>query len=311
MRILAVVNLEAGGGSDVGLYDFVRSVGLHGAEVTLRFMGNEDLKTLVNDATAFDRIVAVGGDGTVSAVCYETRGSKVPVLAYPAGTANLLAENLDLPLDPFSLARIALDDCVIDLDLGELTYTKAHSTHVVGFSNVAGAGFDAHVMDAARQLKPTFGPAAYVVGAVQNLVPSTSHFKLTCDDDVYTFEGIGVLVINIPRLPFDITLAEGAHPADGWFDVAALRSRSVVNLIPALLNAMFDNIADYAGRSEDVDFYRARFVRVEADPPQPLQYDGEVLDARTPFEARMLPHASRLLVPSDSPLLAAEEEQAD
>ena len=55
---------------------------------------------MLEDAKDFDRVVAVGGDGTVSGVCYELRGSGVPMLPYPAGTTNLLALNLRLPSEP-------------------------------------------------------------------------------------------------------------------------------------------------------------------------------------------------------------------
>ncbi|MBI5230640.1 MAG: NAD(+)/NADH kinase [Coriobacteriales bacterium] len=305
MRVLAIVNSKAGGGSDVGLYDFVRAIGERGAEITMRFMDVESpIASLVADAGTFDRVVAVGGDGTISSVCYALRDSGVPVLAYPAGTANLLAENLGLPLDPFSLASILLSENVAALDLGEMSYAAEDGEHVVGFVNVAGAGFDAAVMSAAEVLKPTLGPAAYVVGAVQNLIPQTSTFKFTIDGEPHEVDGIAVLVINIPRLQFDITLAEAAHPSDGWLDVAVLRTRNVVTLVPALVSAMFDSIERYAERSDDLRFFRAKEVSVSSDPPQPLQFDGEAITAKTPFTARVLPHAAHLLVPASSPLLA-------
>lgn len=304
MRVLAIVNVKAGGGSDVGLYDFVRLLGERGAEITLRFIHPDTpLPEQLSDAAHFDRVVAVGGDGTVSSICYTLRDSGVPVLAYPAGTANLLAENLGLPLDPFSLADIALSEHVAALDLGELRYDVDGVETVSGFINVAGAGFDAAIMSAAEILKPALGPAAYVVGAVQNFIPRTSHFKVTCDGVTHEIDGIAVLVINIPRLQFDIALAEGAHPSDGWLDVCVLRTRNVVNLVPALVSAMLDSIASYAERSDEMRFFRCKEVEVVADPDQPLQHDGEVLRGSTPFHARVLPHAAHLMVPAKSVFL--------
>jgi diacylglycerol kinase family enzyme len=312
MRVLAIVNVRAGGGSDVGLYDFVRLIGERGAEITLRFIGPDTpIPELLSDASAFDRVIAVGGDGTVSSICYELRHTGVPVLAYPAGTANLLAENLGLPLDPFSLADIAMEGGVAALDLGEMRYEVEGAPTVSGFINVAGAGFDAAVMSAAEMYKPTLGPAAYVMGAVQNLIPQTSRFIVTCDGVRHEVEGIAVLVINIPRLQFDIALAEGAHPSDGWLDVAVLRTRNVVNMVPALVSAMMDTLGSYAERSDELRFFRAKEVEVLSDPDQPLQHDGEVLSATTPFVARVLPHAAHLLVPSNSALLNLPNESVE
>ena len=45
-----------------------------------------------------DLVLAVGGDGTIRAVCEELAGTGIPVGIVPAGTGNLLARNLDIPL---------------------------------------------------------------------------------------------------------------------------------------------------------------------------------------------------------------------
>jgi diacylglycerol kinase family enzyme len=42
-------------------------------------------------------------------------------------------------------------------------------------------------------------------------------------------------------------------------------------------------------------------VRVTAEPALRMQYDGEVVEAQTPFTARVLPRAATLLLPPDSP----------
>ena len=77
MRVLVIVNSKSGG-SDAGLCDFVRALGLQGAEVTLRISSDTTpLEGLAHDATQFDRVVAAGGDGTVSTVCYEVRNTGV------------------------------------------------------------------------------------------------------------------------------------------------------------------------------------------------------------------------------------------
>ena len=46
----------------------------------------------------FDLVVAAGGDGTVSDVIYGLVGTPIPLGIIPAGTANLLAQELKVPL---------------------------------------------------------------------------------------------------------------------------------------------------------------------------------------------------------------------
>lgn len=301
MRILVVVNLMSGG-SDAGLYDFARLLGGEGAEVTMRFAGpTAPIEHLVEDAVAFDRVVAAGGDGTISAVCYALRGTGVPVLVYPAGTANLLALNLGLPLDAPALARTLLEGTSVAFDLGELQHPDPHGGYTrSGFALMAGAGADATIMESAGPMKATFGAAAYLLAAVSQVNPTHSEFELVLDGEHVTTDGMAVLLINFGRIQFDLAITSSWDPRDGLFDVAVIRSRNVAELIPSILAAMADRIGDYPDRGP-IDVYQAATVELSAYPPLRVQCDGDAIDALTPFAACVLPGAATLVVPTDSP----------
>ncbi len=298
MRILVVVNTLSGGG-DAGLYDYVLVLGSTGAEITLRFFyATRPLEGLVGEAKTFDRVVAAGGVGTASALCYELRDSGIPILVYPAGTANLLAENLGMPVEPRHLAETTIDGHQVAFDLGELERpSRLAKTPVTnGFAIMAGAGYDASIMESAAPFKASMGAAAYLFAAVANLTPTAAHFTVHLDGDAVVTDGIAVLIINFGKLQFDLPLAYGADPRDGLFQVAVIRTRSVVGLFPALLAGLAG-----AQKVPGIDVYAAARVSVTADPELPIQYDGEVAEAVTPFQARVLPLATTLLVPPDSP----------
>lgn len=308
MRVLIIVNTRSGG-SDAGLYDFARVLGLEGVEVVMRFATpGQPIDTLATDAELFDRVVAAGGDGTVSAVCYAVRHSGVPVLAYPAGTANLLAMNLGLPLDAPALADVTLNGVPAHFDLGELERTTSDGLTVAsGFTVAAGAGYDAAIMETAQPLKATFGAAAYLMAAVSNLAPTAARFELVLDGEHVSTDGIAVLLVNFGRIQFDLAVTSQWDPRDGLFDVAVMRTKNPAGLIPAIFAAMLDRMGDYPDRSPSIDIYQAKRVEVSAYPPLRMQYDGEVMDALTPFAAEILPRAATLLVPRGS----AYAEDAD
>jgi len=302
LRVLTIVNSRSGG-SDAGLYEFTRALGAAGAEVVMRFAGpTQRIEDLVGDATSFDRVVAAGGDGTVSAVCYATRYSGTPVLAYPAGTANLLALNLGLPLDAPALAEITLEGVPVSFDLGELTRPRQDGPpQTSGFAVMAGAGYDAAIMETAAPLKSTFGAAAYLMAAVGNIAPTASDFELVLDGETVANDGIAVLLVNFGRIQFDIALSSGWDPRDGLLDVAVVRTKHAVGLLPMVLAAMIDKSGQLTDRSSGIEIYRAANVEVRAEPPLRMQYDGEVLDEVTPFSAHSLKRAATLLVPEGSP----------
>lgn len=297
MRVLVIVNTHSGGG-DAGLYDYVRVLGASGAEITLRFCeGDTTLEDLAGDARSFDRVVAAGGDGTASAVCYATRDTKVPILVYPAGTANLLALNLGMPVEPRHLAQTTLEGLAVDFDLGEIIQPSmaAKNPTRMGFSIMAGAGYDAAIMDSARPMKANMGAAAYLLAAMGNLAPTPAHFTVTIDEEEHVTDGIAVLVVNFGKLQFDVPIAVGADPRDGMFEVAVVRTRNVAGLVPAVVAGLSG-----ADKLPGIDVYAASQVSVSADPQLPMQYDGEVAEGTTPFSARVLPLATRLLLPHDS-----------
>jgi diacylglycerol kinase family enzyme len=300
MRVLAVIN-PASGQADAGLYEFTKALGMGGAEVTLRFLtGGKTVRDLVCDASEFDRVVAAGGDGTVSSICYNLRDTEIPILVYPAGTANLIALNLGMPLNPQDLAGITMGHRISRFDLGEYIIGEPGdpARRVQGFAVAAGAGFDAKIMEGAADLKPTIGVAAYLLAALQNLAPTVSRFTLTLDGETVETEGIAVLIVNFARLQLDLTLTHSSDPADGIFEVVVLRTRNAVELLPAVWAAIIDRTTgSHPGRSAGLEIRSAREISVQADPALPFQYDGETTSLTTPFSVKVLPGAANLLVP--------------
>ena len=107
MKALIINNL-ASGYRDGSIYDFVRSFTEDGDEVCMRSTdGTTSIDDLLDDASDFDVVVASGGDGTVTSVAYALANTGVPLLPYPAGTANLLSLNLAQPNEPHALAKLA------------------------------------------------------------------------------------------------------------------------------------------------------------------------------------------------------------
>ncbi len=317
MKVLVINNPRSGQG-DARLYDYVRALGKRGVtEVSFRFLSNrETFDTAIRDARDFDRVVAAGGDGTVSAVAYALRETGVPILAYPAGTANLVALNLDLPPDPTRLAEITVGGGLATVDMGELeceavdewctlrTGGMVSPGGTAGFLMAAGAGFDARLMESAQELKSTLGVGAYVVAALQNLNPTHAEISLELDGESVETDGIAVLVANFARLQFDLPVIHGSDPADGLLDVVVLRTRTPAGLIPAVWAALLDRTGDYPKRPASLEVRTASRIHISTDPPLPVQFDGEVVASSTPVSAKVLPRAATLVVPKDSPLLA-------
>ncbi|MBN2404870.1 MAG: NAD(+)/NADH kinase, partial [Coriobacteriia bacterium] len=248
-------------------------------------------------------VVAAGGDGTVSAIAYELRSTGIPILAYPAGTANLLARNLKMPLDPEALADLTMNGVPVNIDLGEiLTGEGTADERRSGFVIIAGAGFDAAVMDGARELKPVIGEGAYIISAIQNLQPTVSEFEITLDGHRIKTTGIAVLLVNLARIQFDLSVTHNSDARDGLFEVVIVKTRSVAGLIPAVWAALLDRVGHHPARPA-LEIHTASNITVSASPSLPLQADGDTLERRTPMSARVLPGAATFIVDPGSKVL--------
>ncbi|GGR83971.1 diacylglycerol kinase [Deinococcus sedimenti] len=291
-RILVVFNPKSGSG-DSELPEFIRLLKEAGADVTEReLQPDTPMADYVTDIEQFTYLVGAGGDGTVSSLAYASRYKNVPMLAFPAGTANLIAQNLDLPQDAKSLAEIMIEGHALRVDMGEITVKDEKS----GFCMLAGAGADASMIRDSEELKERFGVMAYVMSAMKQLNPKKTVFHLKIDGEVRDFEGIGVMVANFGMANYRLPITSDISPSDGRFTVILLKAGNIMRLIPNLIDSVRVklNLGDpiFSGNLETIE---ARHIEIDADDPFPLQYDGELHVETTPFTAQILPGAIRFL----------------
>ena len=296
MKLLIINNIKSGL-QDGAIFDFIRLVSQDGDEACLRTTdGATRIESLLHDAQDFDAVVVSGGDGSIAAAAYALANTHVPLLPYPAGTANLLAENLSSPLEPNSLAKLLKSGRYLDFDLGEITARD----QTFGFCIMAGAGYDATIMNGAKPNKKLLGPMAYFQAAFSNPSPQVSKIALEIDGKRHESEGLGILLVNFSKIQFDITVTHDNLPRDGLFDIVILKAENAFGLIPAVLAGIRDREGYYPDRGESLEIFRGREVHVECDPPMHIEYDGDLPGLDTPFFARALPQAARFIVSEEA-----------
>ena len=292
VKLLVVNNIAAGIG-DGSIYDYLRALVQDGDEVCMRCTdGTTDIAEMLADAANYDAVVISGGDGTVSTACYALANTGVPILPFPAGTANLLANNLKSPYEHPALAKMTRAMQTLDFDLGEIEVDGQK----FGFSIMAGAGYDATIMHDAQPAKKFLGWLAYFQAAVANPKPQVSHIVLNIDGNTVESDGLGILLVNFSQIQFDISVTHGNEPRDGTLDIVILKAENAFELIPALIAGLLDRDGEFPDRSDSMEIHRGRVVEAYADPPLQIQYDGEVPGLTTPFKARTLGGAARFIL---------------
>ena len=132
-----------------------------------------------------DLALVCGGDGTVREVCAELAGTGIPVGIIPAGTGNLLARNLDIPLFLRAAIDIALTGQDRAIDMVKVSGDGVEDgTH---FMVMAGMGFDAAIMEGVNEdIKAKVGWIAYVLSALKSLMFPAVRVELSIDGGEFT-----------------------------------------------------------------------------------------------------------------------------
>ncbi|GII87192.1 diacylglycerol kinase [Sphaerisporangium siamense] len=234
-----------------------------------------------------DLVFVWGGDGMVQRCSDVMAGSGVPMAILPAGTANLFARDLGIPIDLEEAVRLGFQGRRRKLDLGKL-----NGEH---FAVMAGAGFEAEMIaDADGGSKGRLGRLAYVSAAVRHvggpLVPMTVKV-----DGVTWFEGKGscLLLGNIGTITGGIRAFDDARPDDGWLEVGVSTAQGPIQWARVLGRMT-------AGRSDESPFVRitrAREVTAEFGAPLMYELDGGDREPVDRLEARVVPGALTVCVP--------------
>jgi YegS/Rv2252/BmrU family lipid kinase len=253
----------------------------------------EDPGRAMAEAAAVDGaelVLVCGGDGTVRTVCAELAGTGIPVGVVPAGTGNLLARNLGIPLHLSDALDVALNgqDRAIDLVAvaGDGIGDEEH------FMVMGGMGFDAAVMAGADDAtKARIGWLAYFLSGMRQLRSPTFKVEISVDDGPFTkHRALTVVVGNVGHLTAGIPLLPDATIDDGVVDVVLVSPRRIVNWIP-LLWRVFSK-----GKRVDDELNRmtGRRVVVRTTHATARQLDGDPIGAGKEIRAECI--HGRLLV---------------
>ncbi|QIK74823.1 YegS/Rv2252/BmrU family lipid kinase [Nocardioides piscis] len=236
-----------------------------------------------------DLVLVCGGDGTVREACAELAGTGIPVGIIPAGTGNLLARNLGIPLYLRSAIDVALNGQDRAIDLVDVSGDGLADTH---FMVMAGMGFDAALMEGVNEdFKAKIGWIAYVISGLRSLMFPAVKFEVQIDDDDPTTHRARTIVVgNVGYLQAGMPLLPDASIDDGLLDVVILHPKRFLSWIPLAVRVLSK------GAKSDELIHRSTGARVviRASADTPRQLDGDSIGAGR--ELRMECVHGRLLV---------------
>jgi len=254
----------------------------------------------------YEAVVVAGGDGTVNLAANgllqaRREGQPLPALGIlPAGTANVLARDLGLPVPGPTpeatlpaAARLLVRSHVVSIDVGLARSTAGERF----FLCWAGVGLDAAVtadVMANPQAKRRLG-VLFFVGNLLARLPGLRHaplYTVAVDDQTWQGQGVLAVVSNIQHYAVMLDMAPSALLTDGLLDVTFFHGITAWNgpsTVARLLTSRHPS-------DPRVRYAQAAAIRIDAAQTQAVHVDAEPFGV-TPVEIAVAPAALPLLMP--------------
>jgi diacylglycerol kinase (ATP) len=230
-------------------------------------------------------VAVLGGDGSIREAGEALLGTTIPLLILPAGTSNVLARSLGIPLDPLKAVRLMAEGRTAALDGGMANGNP--------FFFMCGAGIDAEVMGALNlPAKKILGRASFYP-AILKLLATYAFPDLAITADGEALSGGYAVVTNIPHYAGKYILVPGADPFDGVLDLVVFKARTRMAFLKLYLYLCRATLLELAG----VEHRKVRHIRIETSGGGArYQLDGDTMGP-VPVEVEVLPAALQVLVP--------------
>ena len=285
LRLLFVVN-QGSGSKDESLSEQIinyfsdSEIGIEIFELP-RKCNIEQIKKAIEKSNA-DRVIAVGGDGTLKLVAECLLNTDTPIGIIPAGSANGMAKELGIPLDLEEAMEIAA--------VG--TPKKIHATLVndelcIHLSDI---GFNAYLVKKFDEL-PSRGMLTYAKSAWHafwNHRKMEVQFKVG-DRDIKTKAAM-VVIANATKYGTGFNINPNGKLNDNVFEVILIKEYAVMEILKIWVSKLPWN-------PKKIEIFQASEIQITTKYKAHFQVDGEYLGKTNKVEAKLLPNSINIIFP--------------
>ena len=230
-----------------------------------------------------DRVVAVGGDGTVKLAAECLLKSPVPLSIMPAGSANGLAKELGIPEKPEAALDLALTDHSMSIHV-----TKVNGELCIHLSDI---GFNAYVIKTFESQNGR-GMWGYIKASFKVLLRTP---KMTVEMDINNswekMECAMIVIANATRYGSGALINPDGRLDDKVFEVVIVKKVSFRELFKMRFShALYDPAKTEVFHTKSLKMFSRRRAH--------FQVDGEYLGRVNKVEASLIPAALNIIVPA-------------
>ncbi len=284
MKLLFIVNPGSGNG-EVSFKDLIREhfKSSDADAIIYELPGNcafEELKAVIDEANA-DRVVAVGGDGTLKLVAECLIGTETPIGIVPAGSANGMAKELGIPLD----ITEALNKVLKGIP------KKIHAIKVNGelCIHLADIGFNAYIVKKFSSLdhRGMWGYTKAAWSALWN--HRKMHVEFNIKGKTIRSEAAMVVIANATMYGTGLKINPDGKLDDDVFEIVLVKKYSVMEILKLRFTKMALN-------PENIELFQTTSLKIKTKHKAHFQVDGEYLGKVNKVEAKIIAESICIIV---------------
>lgn len=276
MRILLVINPISGNSDKESLIYSIKERISSKIEI-FKTTGKDDIEKIKNLIAThnFERILIAGGDGTIKLVAEAMEEQSLPIGILPAGSANGLASDLDLPLEQEAFIKVALGDKKREIDA-----IKINGQLCLHISDL---GLNAELIREYEQgtFRGKFGYALQTIPTLFN-TEGPYDFTIKANDKTFHRSGIMLAIANSKQFGTGAIVNANGEIDDGIFELLLFKKLDVFEVLKTLRK-------DAQLSREFLEVIPTKKASIHSSKKIDFQIDGEYCEALQHVEAEILP----------------------
>lgn len=230
------------------------------------------------------RIIVAGGDGTIKMVAEAMEEHDVIIGILPAGSANGLAVDLNLPLEIEENLEIAFHNDYMEIDMISINGKK--SIHL------SDLGVNAEMIKNYEN-SSIRGKWGYALQTISTLIDLEDPFVVTITGNFPTVqcEARMIVIANSQKYGTGVSINPNGVMNDGKFELVILKNMDLVVLGKIITGNMPIDV-------NDVEIISTEKAFVTTNIPVSFQIDGEYCDKETKLSIEILPKQLKVAVPN-------------
>jgi YegS/Rv2252/BmrU family lipid kinase len=260
-------------------------------------------------AAGCQAVFVAGGDGSVGRVAGALAGTQTALGVLPAGTANVWAQEFDLPRLGWT-SPFALELAASRLARGQVRSVDIGTCNGQPFLMWAGVGLDAQVVNIIEPRERWEKLLATIHYAVQTVWTAANWsgipLRVTAGDQIWEDRYLVAIASNIRAYAGGLLeLSPAAKVDDGLLDFWLIGGTSLTDTVVRVAQILTGRHVDASG----VVHFQAREAQFEMPAGTAMQMDGEPARTTSPARLRAESGVLRVLVPSEThPFLLSDSD---